>query len=392
MPQGGLKIIDGGQAANPNPTHQTKTEDVCNAGEFETSKEVSARIERNVTQIRKKTIESARQKESSFFDFELGLIPMVFSLGRLFILLFLTVRQEQMKHKLPNRMQVDGRWFTFHSVKKRWLGTFFGKVTYWRDYYAREGGGNGFHPLDKALGLTTDRFSLNVIGLVSRLATKMPFAIAGQVFACFLKWTPANKTIEEMVLGLGTHTQEYFDSLGPMPGDGDVLVIQIDGKAAPTATEAELKKRRGKRKPNPYPESARHRGREKRRQARPKKRRQKGEKSKNGRMATLVVMYTLKSTDDGILVGPNNKIVYASFAAKRHAFAWARNMAAKRGFAPGSGKLIQFVSDGDKDYRVYLDDLFSNYSKREFIELVFRCFSILSKLKKLGKMSIVVKF
>jgi hypothetical protein len=68
-----------------------------------------------------------------------------------------------------------------------------------------------------------------------------------------------------------------------------VPVIRFDGKATPTATEAELTKRQGPRAVNPHPGSRRHRGRAIHRQRGAKKRRQKGDKAKNGKMATIVV-------------------------------------------------------------------------------------------------------
>ncbi|MBC8262562.1 MAG: transposase, partial [Anaerolineales bacterium] len=75
-------------------------------------------------------------------------------------------------------------------------------------------------------------------------------------------------------------------------------------------------------------------------------------------MATIVTMYTLRRSADGTLEGPINKKVYASYAPKRHAVAIARREANKRGFGPGSGKLIQIVTDGDNDLQCYIEELF----------------------------------
>jgi hypothetical protein len=152
-----------------------------------------------------------------------------------------------------------------------------------------------------------------------------------------------------MVLGLGRHTQEWFEVMPAPQGDGQVLVIQVDSKGAPTATDAELAKRRGPRKPNPHPGSQRHRRRDARKRRGHKKRKKKGDKSKNAKMATIVVMYTLRRAADGTLEGPINKKVYASYAPKRHAFAIARREADKRGFTKDSGKLVQIIMDGDND-------------------------------------------
>jgi hypothetical protein len=183
----------------------------------------------------------------------------------------------------------------------------------------------------------------------AKLATKMSYAQAVSVLSMFLRWSPCQKTVEEMVLGLGRHTQEWFEFVPAPQRDGEVLVVQIDSKGTPTATDEELKKRRTPRKPNPHPGSQRHRGRDARKHRGPKKRKKKGDKSKNAKMATIVVMYTLRRAADGSLEGPNNKKVYASYAPKRHAFAIARREADKRGFTKDSGKRVQILIDGDND-------------------------------------------
>jgi hypothetical protein len=194
----------------------------------------------------------------------------------------------------------------------------------------------------------------------TRIATKMSYGQSVAMLTMFLQWSPCQKTVEEMVLGLGRHTEAWFDSAPACQNDGEVLVIQVDSKATPTATEEELEKRRGQRRQNPHRGSQRHRSRQARQQRGPKKRKKKGDKSKNGKAATIVVMYTLKRGPDGMLEGPVNKKVYASYAPKRHAMAIARREADKRGFAEQSGKLIQIVTDGDNDLDRYIKEFFPN--------------------------------
>ena len=69
-------------------------------------------------------------------------------------------------------------------------------------------------------------------------------------------------------------------------------------------------------------------------------------------------MYTLKRAGDGALLGPVNKRVHASFAPKRHAFAYARREADKRGFTQDSGKTVQLVTDGHDDFAYYAAEYF----------------------------------
>jgi len=212
----------------------------------------------------------------------------------------------------------------------------------------------GFHPLDVTLGLTADRFSANVLSHAVRLATKVAYEEARSIMGWFVDAVPSTEVIEQAVLGLGRRTADWFLHAPAPVGDGEVLVMQIDGKGAPTATAEELTRRRqkrGKRIIGACP-SPRHRGRDRRKRHPKKARRKKGDKSKNAKVATMVVMYTLRREGER-LVGPINKWVYASFGPKEHVFEVARREANKRGFAPGSGKLMQILTDGDTDLAVY---------------------------------------
>src|SRR5439155_7284085 len=142
--------------------------------------------------------------------------------------------------------------------------------------------------------------------------------------------------------------------------DGEVLIIEVDGKCPPTATATELAKRRGQRRHQKGCGCGcqRHRGRAKRQARGSKKRRKKGDKSKNGKEVMLVVMYTLKRGADGRLHGPINKKVWASFAGRQAAALWARAEATKRGFGPDTTKTVQLVMDGAKGLRHQLVPLF----------------------------------
>lgn len=310
---------------------------------------------------------------------ETGMVPRVFELGLLLLLFFLTCAEERVAACFPGVLLERGRAYERDQRKPRLLGTFFGKLWFWRTYMyspprRERTRGQGFFPLDRVLGLTRDGFSWHVISLALRLAVEMPFERAYATMTSFLGWSPATRTIEELALGVGTYAPEFQASAPPPEGDGDILVIQIDSKGIPTATEAELKKRRQERRPNPHPESKRHRGRAKRKAAGPKKRRAPGDKSKNAKMGTVGVMYTLRreTGDDGHpkLIGPLNPRLHASFAPKKYAFEVARREAIKRGFGPTSGKLIQFVTDGDDDLEVYRKEYFADYDPSKIVTTI----------------------
>jgi hypothetical protein len=283
---------------------------------------------------------------TSFLDFEKTLLGHLLSLGCLLIQLFLQARHARLD--LTAWTQTRG-YRVSDKAAPRTLKTSCGEVTYERAYLVpRRGGGPGVHPLDVLLGLTRDAYSPLVIGWFCRLATRVSFQIASGLGEMFLGSAPPASAIEEWVLGLARPASVYLSD-GPLPeGDGDVLVIEIDGKAVPTATDQELARRR---KPRARCETGckcqRHRGRAKRQRRGRNKRRKKGDKSKNGRSATLVVMYTLRRGEDGRLHGPCNKKVFGTFGSRKSAMKWARTQATRRGFPPGTDKTVQIVIDGE---------------------------------------------
>jgi hypothetical protein len=277
--------------------------------------------------------------------FEAALLGLLRSLGCLLIQLFLRARHDRTD---PAAWRARG-YRVADPAAGRTLKTSCGPVPYARAFLVpRPGGGPGVHPLDVALGLTRDAYTPLVIGWFCRLATRVSFHVASGLGGMFLGAAPPASAIEEWVLGLARPAYVYLSD-GPLPGDdGEVLVIEIDGKAAPTATEQELARRRGPRVRHERGcKCPRHRGRAKRQRRGRKPRRKKGDKSKNGRSATLVVMYTLRRGEDGRLHGPLNKKVFGTFGVRKSALRWAREQASRRGFPPGTDKMVQIVIDGE---------------------------------------------
>jgi hypothetical protein len=186
--------------------------------------------------------------DRSFFAFEKDLLGLLFCLGQTLVALFLLRRHQ----RLDLEPWLQNGYRQSAQAAPRTLHTVFGPVEYHRAYLApKDGVGSGVHPLDAELGLTRDGFSPLLIGWFCRLATRLSFRLAGELGGMFLSWAPAPSTIQEWVLGLGRPAHVYLSS-GPLPkNDGEILVIECDGKAAPTATEEELTKRRGPRKARP---------------------------------------------------------------------------------------------------------------------------------------------
>jgi len=304
-------------------------------------------------------------------DFEPALWSRLLGLGRLLVVLWLTRVDEEVIRRLPCGFFRSNRFFVRRGGQSRELGTLFGKVRYRRRYVYSAEAERGFYPADDAVGLTADGFTLPLVGLCCRLATRMSYAAALSVLCWFLRWAPAPRSLQELTMGLGGQGHRFQEQAPPPPADeGEVLVIQFDSKGIPTATEEELGARRGPRPARSAEPSRRHRGRRQRRERNPRPKRDPDDHSKNARMATVVVMYTLAqdpTTSEPRLLGPRNVRAHASFCPKRYAFQVARREADKRGFGPGSGRRIQFVYDGDEDLETYRRQYFGDYPQENVV-------------------------
>ena len=319
--------------------------------------ESTADLRRQLHQLVDQIADWCEQCDSRLFSMEKRLLDEVRALGRLFLALFLLVRQQ----RLHDRQQKYPGCWRYPDLVPRTLRTSFGKVRYQRDYWVRRWGQGGFHPLDEELGLTRDGFSPVVISLACRLSSYLSYAKTTLILRAFWGWSPSTETVEQWVLGVGQQAAAYMASSPPLAQpEGEVLVIEVDGKAVPTATDEELSKRRGPRRHDPTCTCGcqRHRGQSKREARGSKKRRKRGDKSKNGRSATLVAIYTLKMGPDGRLHGPVNKRIWGSFASRKAMLAWIRAEATRRGFGPKSAGLVQIVVDGEKCLAKRLRKLF----------------------------------
>lgn len=287
--------------------------------------------------------------------FEQSLWSRMAVLFRLFVALFLAVRHQLLD---LSGYEAEG-WRVKKEFATRTLKTLCGPVTYGRAYLRRKG--RGWFPLDALLGITSDGFSWRVIDLVTRLATRVSYGATRSIMRGMIGWSPSTEAIESLVIGLGQRAPAFMATQQSFDDDGEVLVIEVDGKAAPMATEAELEARRQKRKHGPQCGCGcqRHRGR-KRRKGKKKKRKKRGHNSKNGRSATLVAMYTLRRGEDGKLHGPINKKIWGQFGTRKAAIQWAREQATRRGFRPDTDKVVQIVIDGERCLRKEMQKLFPN--------------------------------
>lgn len=250
-----------------------------------------------------------------------------------------------------------GRRLVVCELETAQVGTRFGKVTFLRPVgrdpeqprQARD------LPVDRELGLPGG-FSQPVVTLLARLSAQMAFAQARGLFLSIFSWVPSPRSLLRMVDATAAHARKFAEQAQVPDDDGEVLVILADSKGAPSISSREHARRRRKRCER-IAGKGRH-GRRQRRRQFPKQRRGPGKKSKNAKMATVGVLYTLRRMPDGKLEGPCNKQVIATFDGDRALFERLHAAAVRRGYGTDKYKSVQFISDGAKPLRLLQQEFF----------------------------------
>jgi hypothetical protein len=240
--------------------------------------------------------------------------------------------------------------FDPNTRRRTELGTRFGKVPFVRGIGRPLGGPRRRMdlPLDRELGVCAG-FSLGTVTAVVQLCALMAFGTARGLFKEFHEWAPSTRSTLRMVDAVGAEARGFLDTTAAPSDDGEVLVIQVDGRGAPMISTTEhARRRRSKRREKGTRRHARRRRR--REHARP--RRNKGDKSKNAKLAFVGVIYTLRATPHG-WEGPINKRLIATFESHEALFQWLVEHAKQRGYG---SKRSFFLADGS-------DHIWRNYEK-----------------------------
>jgi hypothetical protein len=271
------------------------------------------------------------------WTFERDLWTRMLALGRALMAVFLARRAGALRATLYQR---DGVAYELAEERTTELGTRFGKVSFTRPVGRQPERPKALVdlPVDRELGLAGG-FSLGVMMAVTRLCAQMAFASARETFRETYEWAPSSRATLRMVDTVGGEARAFLEQAPAPNDDGEILVIQVDGKGAPMISTAECERRR---QPHRQPHVLGRHGRRLRRKERLRKRRTKGKKSKNAKVAVVGVIYTLKHTPDG-LEGPIGKRLYATFESHEALFIWLRHEADKRGYGR---KQTVFLADG----------------------------------------------
>ena len=281
------------------------------------------------------------------------LFTRLMALGCALMMLWLAVRQPTF---VPSSVQWQGGWYTLRGLAPTTLRMRFGKGRWFRPVYDRVAG-NGpisIAPQERAVGVADGGMTLDVHLLAGWLAAKFVFDDVVEVMARFGGYAPSKKAVLGIVDQLGPHASEYLANLPAPAGDGEILVVQADEKGVGMIGSVEHQRRSRPHRKRRRGEAKRiHRRR--RRHEQPRARRKQGDKSKNARMSTVGVVYTLKRNARGQLEGPINKRVIATFG-RRPLFEMLRAHALRRGLAT---KQSWFLSDGAKVLWTMQQEFFS---------------------------------
>lgn len=244
----------------------------------------------------------------------------------------------------PASYEHDGCRYELSGRETTEVGTRFGKVEFEQPFGEPRdaAGGRRDWPLMRALGLPAG-FTLPVVTLFGRLCAMMAFAQARELFRSLFAWSPSSRAVLRMVDATGEQARPFLEQAAAPEDDGDVLVIEVDGKGAPAISSREHARRT---KPRATKADNRRHCRRSRRRANPRPRRGPGKKSKNAKVAAVGALYTLKRDANGKLEGPVNKRIYATFKSYRALFEWLRAEANKRGYGTQKFSKILFLADG----------------------------------------------
>ncbi|MDM8556930.1 hypothetical protein QUF75_19560 [Desulfococcaceae bacterium HSG7] len=173
----------------------------------------------------------------TFLEFEKELWKLLSHMGRLYIQPFLISCHNRSDY---SKWLNTGLYYMRKALIAGTIKTVFGEVRYFRTYQVGKNRIAGsFYPIDIVSGLTRDGFSPSVISQATRLAARVSFITSVKLFTCFYGWSPSIQSFETSVSGSGREAGGYMEAAEAPEGDSDVLIIEADGKATPTATDEE---------------------------------------------------------------------------------------------------------------------------------------------------------
>ena len=285
---------------------------------------------------------SHTEARKNLYETEAALWSALLALGRAMVTLFLIRAATRAR---PATYEHEGLVYEFVATSKRTqeIGTRFGKVPFTRGVGRRPGALRRSRvdlPVDRELGFCGG-FSLGTVMALIKLSAMMAFAQARDTLKASHEWAPSSRAALRMVDAIGSEARPFLEQAPPPEDDGEILVIQADGRGAPMITTTERERRA---QPHRTTKEAKRMARRARQREHPRPRRRTGDNSKNAKVAIVGVIYTWRKTKNGY-EGPVNKQVIGTFESHRALMRWLRHQADKRGY--GRKKSL-FIADGSE--------------------------------------------
>jgi hypothetical protein len=172
----------------------------------------------------------------SIYQVERHLLTHLLSLGRALLLAFILTQQAQIKEIAT--VCVNGKVLGLHGRKKRSLRSIFGKITFERGYYYREG--KSYFLLDARLKLPENSLSDLLREWLCQLACYVPYHRSGSLLQDVISQKLTTRPLEEAVAEDSTLVEDFYKQAPtPLPAtEASILAAQADGKGVPLIVES----------------------------------------------------------------------------------------------------------------------------------------------------------
>lgn len=281
----------------------------------------------------------------SLHRFDVELHRRMMSLGLVLVGLWLICR---IPATVPATFRTKQGWYRYSGERGRTVLSRFGSCWWIRPTYeiVHGEGPPRLALMDGEVGLAAGGMSLTVHLLAANLVARMSYQEAKEITEVFGDYAPSTRSMQGIAETLGPQAARHMADLAAPDDDGGILVVEGDAKGVPHIAPQEHASRTQPHQKRPRGPKDKDRGERKKRRRLLRKgraRKKVGDKSKNARMFTAFVVYTLKQHPDGSVEGPLNRRVFATFAGPRQAAKLALADAKKRGYGT---KETLFLADG----------------------------------------------
>lgn len=182
-------------------------------------------------------VTQAQDQPPSIYQVERYLLTSLLSLGRDLLLAFITTQQACVKD--IKSVCVHAESLPLHALKKRSLRSIFGKISWERGYYYKDG--NGYFLLDARLKMPQTSLSHVLREWLLQLACYLPYHKSGSLLKDMLAQTFFTRAVEDAIVEDSGLVKAFYQQapIPPPASEAEILVAQADGKGVPMLPEGE---------------------------------------------------------------------------------------------------------------------------------------------------------